>query len=47
MFQNVPAFMEIERLRKEIKYIKEKTFDERGRFIRPLTNEELDALDKP
>jgi hypothetical protein len=35
--------MEIERLRKEIKYIKEKTFDERGQ----LTDEELEDLDKP
>jgi hypothetical protein len=43
MFQNVPAYMEIERLRKEIKYIKEKTFDERGQ----LTDEELEDLDKP
>jgi hypothetical protein len=47
MFQNVPAYMEIERLRKEIKYIKEKTFDERGRFVRQLTDEELEDLDKP
>jgi hypothetical protein len=39
--------MEIERLRKEIKYIKEKAFDERGRFVRQLTDEELEDLDKP
>jgi hypothetical protein len=47
MFHTVPAFMEIERLRKKISYIKEKTFDEKGHFIRHLTDEELDALDKP
>jgi hypothetical protein len=47
MFHTVPAFMKIERLRKKISYIKEKTFDEKGHFIRHLTDEELDALDKP
>jgi hypothetical protein len=47
MFQNVPAYMEIERLRKEIRYIKEKTFDDKGHFIRRLTDEELDNLGKP
>jgi hypothetical protein len=47
MFTNVPGFMELERLRTEIKYIKEKTFDDKGHFIRHLTDEELDALDKP
>ena len=30
MFTNVPGFMEMEKLRTEIKDIKEKTFDERG-----------------
>ena len=45
MFTNVPGFMELERLRTEIKYIKEKTFDDKGHFIRHLTDEELDALD--
>jgi hypothetical protein len=39
--------LELEKLRNEINDIKEKTFDERGRFIRPLTDDELDALDKP
>ena len=47
MFTNVPGFMELERLRNEIKYIKEKTFDDKGHFVRELTDEELDALDKP
>lgn len=47
MFQNVPAYMEVERLRKEIKYIKEKTFDDKGHFVRQLTDEELEDLDKP
>ena len=47
MFTNVPAFMEVERLQKEIKYIKEKTFDDKGHFIRPLTDDELEDLHKP
>jgi hypothetical protein len=47
MFTNVPGFMELERLRTEVRDIKEKTFDEKGNFIRHLTDEELDALDKP
>jgi hypothetical protein len=47
MFQNVPAYMEIERLRNEIKYIKEKTFDTKGNFIRRLTDSELEGLGKP
>ena len=47
MFTNVPGFMELEKLRTEIKYIKEKTFDDKGHFVRELTDEELDALDKP
>ena len=47
MFTSVPGFIELEKLRNEIKYIKEKTFDDRGRFIRPLTDEELEGLHKP
>ena len=47
MFVNVPGFMELEKLRNEIKDIKEKTFDEKGHFIRHLTDEELDNLHKP
>ena len=47
MFTNVPGFMELERLRTEIKDIKSKTFDEKGNFIRHLTDDELDSLDKP
>jgi hypothetical protein len=47
MFTNVPAFMELEKLRTEIKDIKEKTFDDRGNFIRPLSDKELDELDRP
>ena len=47
MFMEVPGFMESEKLRKEIGYIKEKTFDDKGHFIRPLTNEELEDIDKP
>jgi hypothetical protein len=47
MFTNVPGFMELERLRTEIKDIKEKTFDEKGNFIRHLTDEELEDLHKP
>jgi hypothetical protein len=35
MFQSVLGFMELERLRTEIRDIKEKTIDERGHFIRP------------
>jgi hypothetical protein len=37
----------IEKLRNEIKYIKEKTFDDKGRFVRELTDEELEGLHKP
>jgi hypothetical protein len=44
MFTNVPGFMELEKLRNEIRDIKEKTFDDRGHFIRPLTDEELDDI---
>ena len=47
MFTNVPGFMELEKLRNEIKYIKDKTFDDKGHFIRHLTDEELDSLHKP
>jgi hypothetical protein len=47
MFTNVPGFMELERLRTAIKDIKEKTFDSRGNFVRPLTDDELDSLHKP
>jgi hypothetical protein len=47
MFQSVPGFMELEKLRTEIKDIKEKTFDDRGNFIRPLSDKELDELDRP
>ena len=47
MFTNVPGFMELERLQTEVKDIKSKTFDEKGNFIRPLTDEELDDLNKP
>jgi hypothetical protein len=47
MFTNVPGFMELDRLRKEIGDIKAKTFDEKGNLIRPLTDEELDELDRP
>jgi hypothetical protein len=46
MFQSVPGFMELERLRIEIRDIKEKTFDERGHFMRPLTDKEIGELDK-
>ena len=47
MFVNVPGFMELEKLRTEIKNIKEKTFDDKGHFVRPLTDEELEGLHKP
>lgn len=47
MFHSVPGFMELEKLHTEVRTIKEKTFDDKGRFIGPLTDEELDALDKP
>jgi hypothetical protein len=47
MFTNVPGFMELEKLRTEIKDIKEKTLDEKGHFIRPLSDKEIDELDKP
>jgi hypothetical protein len=47
MFQNVPALMEVEKLRTEITAIKEKTFDSKGNFIRHLTDEELDNIGKP
>jgi hypothetical protein len=47
MFKDVPALMEIQRLQSEIRYIEEKTFDERGNLIRHLTEKELDDLNKP
>jgi hypothetical protein len=47
MFTNVPAFMELEKCRNEIKYIKEKTFDSKGHFVRELTDDELENLHKP
>jgi hypothetical protein len=47
MFHSVPGFMELEKLRKEITDIKDKTFDEKGHFIRHLTDEELDNIGKP
>jgi hypothetical protein len=47
MFTNGPAFMEIHRLQEEITRIKDKTFDQNGNFVRPLTDKELDDLDKP
>ena len=47
MFTNVPGFMELEKLRNEVKNMKEKTFDEKGNLIRPLSDKELDQLDKP
>ena len=49
MFTNVPAFMEIEKLRNTLNDIKEKTFGEKGKgnFVRHLTDEELGNLDKP
>jgi hypothetical protein len=47
MFTNVPGFMELEKLRTEIRDMKAKTFDEKGHFIRHLTDEELDNLHKP
>ena len=47
MFTNVPGFMELEKLRNELKDMKEKTFGEKGDFVRHLTNEELGELDKP
>lgn len=47
MFESVPALMEIQKLDREIRDIKEKTFDEKGRLIRPLTDNELEDLDKP
>ena len=47
MFTNVPAFMELERCRNTLRDIREKTFGEKGDFVRHLTNEELGELDKP
>ena len=47
MFTNVPGFMELERLRIEIRDIKEMTFDSRGHFVRPLTDDEIDELHEP
>jgi len=47
MFTNVPGFMELEKLRTEINDIKSKTFDKKGNFIRPLTDDELEGLHKP
>ncbi|HEU4823572.1 MAG TPA: hypothetical protein VFS97_09140 [Nitrososphaeraceae archaeon] len=47
MYSNGPAFLEIHELQHEIQDIKDKTFDEKGNFIRPLTDEEIDGLDKP
>ena len=47
MFVNVPGFMELDKLRTEINDIKAKTFDEKGHFIRPLTDDELEDLHKP
>ena len=47
MFTNVPAYMELHRLRTEIRDIKAKTFDEKGHFVRELTDDELDELRKP
>ena len=41
MFTNVPAFMELEKLRNTLRDIREKTFGEKGDFVRHLTNEEL------
>ena len=47
MFVNVPGFMELDKLRTEINDIKEKTFDDKGRFVRPLTDEELKTCINP
>jgi hypothetical protein len=47
MFVNVPGFMELEKLRNEVNDMKEKTLDEKGNFIRPLTDDELEGLHKP
>jgi hypothetical protein len=47
MFTNVPGFMELEKLRNEVKEMKDKTFDEKGNFIRTLSDKEIDELDKP
>ena len=47
MLTNVPGLMELEKLRNEVKDMKEKTFDEHGHLIRPLSDKELDELDKP
>ena len=47
MLTNVPGFMELEKLRTEVQNMKEKTFDEKGNLIRPLSDKELDELDKP
>lgn len=47
MFTNVPGFMELDRLQKEVKDMRDKTFDEKGHLIRPLSDKEMDELDKP
>lgn len=47
MFTNVPAFMEIEKLRNTLNDMKEKTFGTKGNFVRHITDEELGNLDKP
>ena len=47
MFTNVPGFMELEKLRNEVQNMKDKTFDEKGNLIRPLSDKEMDELDKP
>jgi hypothetical protein len=47
MFTNVPGFMELEKLRNEVKDMKETTFNSKGHFIRPLTDDEIDELHEP
>jgi transcriptional regulator len=47
MFQTAPALMEIQRLQNEVNQIKDNTFDKDGKLIRPLSDKELEDLDKP
>lgn len=47
MYSHGPAFMEIERLEQTVRNMRGNTFDEKGNLIRPLSDKELDDLDKP
>lgn len=47
MLVNGPALMEVERLDQTVKNMRANTFDEKGNLIRPMSDEELENLDKP